>query len=326
MNVLLPDTHYKGFTMRSTLNIIVTFAVALLFSGVAHAALPDYRPAAQVSGTVNVAGSTEGGLLAGQWARAFAEVQPKVKVNVGGRSSAQAAQALAAGSAHIAAMSRRMTAAEQAACARKLGGKPAELIVAIDALAVFVHRTNPIKGMSLKQVDAMFSSTRKRGGSAVGNWGDVGLAGTWAGKAIEPMLGLSPQTDAGAEFQNQALRGGSFKSSVKLKPGASGVTAGIAAYSAGVGFAGQTYRSRMVRPVPLANNGGSFVELNQKNCATGRYPLTRYQYFYIAGSADAAAKELVRFVLSRQGQQIAEKQGHFPLSDALARQQLSKLR
>lgn len=284
--------------------------------------LPDYSVASGVSGNLNSVGSDTLNNLMTFWAEGFKVRYPNVNVQVEGKGSSTAPPALANGAAQLGPMSREMKASEIAAFEGRFGHKPTRIAVAVDALAVFVHKDNPIKGLSLDQVDAIFSSTRKRGGQAITSWGQVGLTGQWAGKTVS-LFGRNSASGTYGFFKDSALAKGDFKSSVKEQPGSSSVVQGIASDLGAIGYSGIGYRTSGVRPVPLSEKDGqAFVEASQANCENGSYPLARFLYVYVNKAPnkdmDKLTQEFVTFVLSRQGQEITIKDGYYPLPAQVA--------
>ena len=126
--------------------------------------LPAYKKVSGVSGTLNSVGSDTLNNMMALWAESFQALYPNVKIQIEGKGSSTAPPALIEGSSQIGPMSRPMKATEIDAFEKKFGYKPSAVGVAIDALAVFVHKDNPAKGLTLKQIDSAFSSTFNLGG------------------------------------------------------------------------------------------------------------------------------------------------------------------
>jgi phosphate transport system substrate-binding protein len=214
-------------------------------------------------------------------------------------------------------MSREMKSSEIAGFAGKFGYKPTKVAVAIDALAIFVHKDNPIKGLSLTQVDGIFSSTRKRGGQDVTTWGNVGATGALAGKTVS-VFGRNSASGTYGFFKENALKNGDYKSSVKEQPGSSSVVQGVSADLSAVGYSGIGYKTSGVIALPLSSSEGSpFIAPSYENCLNGTYPLARYLYVYVnkapGKDMDKLSSQFITFVLSKQGQEITVKDGYYPL-------------
>jgi phosphate transport system substrate-binding protein len=284
--------------------------------------IPAYAVASGVSGNLNSVGSDTLNNLMTFWSEGFKAQYPNVKIQVEGKGSGTAPVALASGVAQVGPMSREMKSTEINAFAAKFGHKPTRIPVAIDALAVFVHKDNAVKGLSLKQVDGIFASTRKRGGQDVVTWGDLGQKGALAGKTVSA-FGRNSASGTYGYFKEVALKGGDFKDTIKEQPGSSSVVQGIAADVGAIGYSGIGYATSGVRALPLStDDSGSFVEPTYANCLNGSYPLSRYLYVYVnkapSKPMDKLTSEFVTFVLSKQGQEIVIKDGYFPLPSDVA--------
>lgn len=233
------------------------------------AKIPAYAVTSGVSGNLNSVGSDTLNNLMTFWSEGFKAQYPNVKIQVEGKGSGTAPVALASGVAQVGPMSREMKSTEIAAFAAKFGHKPTRIAVAVDALAVFVHKDNAVKGLSLKQVDGIFASTRKRGGQDVVTWGDLGQKGALAGKTVSA-FGRNSASGTYGYFKEVALKNGDFKDTVKEQPGSSSVVQGIAADVGAIGYSGIGYATSGVRALPLSSDeSGNFVEANYANCLNG---------------------------------------------------------
>ena len=284
--------------------------------------LPDYQVASGVSGNLNSVGSDSLNNLMTFWAEGFKVRYPNVKIQIEGKGSSTAVPALSSGVAQTGPMSRVMKASEIATFEGRYGHKPTAIPVAVDALAVFVHKDNPISGLSLTQVDGIFSSGRKRGGQDVAVWGGAGLTGDWAGKSVS-VFGRNSASGTYGFFKELALKNGDFKTSVKEQPGSSSVVQGISSDLSAIGYSGIGYATSGVRAVPLSEKDGQpFVEANQANCESGAYPLARFLYVYVNKAPnkdmDKLTQEFMTFVVSKQGQEITIKDGYFPINSEVA--------
>lgn len=278
--------------------------------------LPDYERVQGVSGNLNSIGSDTLNNLMTLWAEGFQAVYPNVKIQIEGKGSSTAPPALIEGTAQLGPMSRPMKNTEIDAFERKYGYKPTEIKVAIDALAVFVHKDNPIPSLTMQQVDSIFSSTRKAGGPALERWGDLNLSGAWASRPLS-LYGRNSASGTYGFFKDVALRGGDYRATVKEQPGSSSVVQGIATDLAGIGYSGIGYLTSGVRAVPLAGADGTAYDAKAEHCLSGRYPLARFLYVYInkppQQPIDKLTAEFIRFVQSRAGQEVVVKDGYYPL-------------
>ena len=281
------------------------------------AKLPDYAVSSGVSGNLNSVGSDTLNNLMTFWSEGFKAKYPNVNIQVEGKGSGTAPVALISGAAQVGPMSREMKTSEVAGFAAKFGHKPTKIPVAIDALAVFVHKDNPIKGLSLAQVDAIFSSTRKRGGQDINTWGDAKLPGDFAGKTISA-FGRNSASGTYGFFKDNALKNGDYKSSVKEQPGSSSVVQGVASDLGAIGYSGIGYKTSGVRALALSvADDSALIEPNYANALSGTYPLARYLYVYVnkapSKEMDKLTSEFITFVLSKSGQEITIKDGYYPL-------------
>lgn len=303
-------------------------AAAVWWTGSVTAAgeLPAYEPKGGLAGDMAAVGSDTLNNLMAYWAEAFQTHYPNVKIGVEGKGSATAPTALAEGTAQLGPMSREMKASEREMIERKRGARPLEIAVAVDCLAVYVHKDNPVKGLTLAQVDALFSRTRLRGLPDAKTWGDLGVdAAAWAGLPVS-LYGRNAASGTYAFFKEVVLKKGDYKDTVKEQPGSAAVVNGAAGDRAGVGYSGIGYRTSDVKAVPLAEKDGApFVEPTFENAMDGSYPLGRNLYLYVVKKPGQPlppeVREFLLFILSREGQAIVEKDGYGALpADVLAEQ------
>lgn len=293
--------------------------------------LPDYTPVAGISGNLNSIGSDTLNNLMLLWAEGFRAIYPNVNIQIQGAGSSTAPAALIDGTAQLGPMSRPMTGAEIDRFEAKYGYAPTEIRVGIDALAVFVHRDNPIKGLNLQQVDAIFSSTYRLGGSPILNWGDAGLTGDWANRPIS-LYGRNSVSGTYGLFKNIALGGGDFDDNrYQEQPGSSTVVQSITADRYGIGYSGIGYITSGVRAIPLAGGDGeTLFEPTAENCLSGDYPLARFLLVYVNKNPrepmDRLTHEFIRFVNSKQGQEIVVRDGYFPLPSMVADETMESIK
>jgi phosphate transport system substrate-binding protein len=288
-----------------------------------------YTKVSGVDGSLNSIGSDTLNNLMTYWAEAFGKLYPNVKIQVEGKGSATAPPALTAGTAQLGPMSRKMKPEEEDAFEKQHGFRPTRISVALDCLAVYVHKDNPIKGLTLAQVDCIFSKTRKSGFQDIATWGQVGLADDWAAMPIS-LYGRNSASGTYAFFKEHALLKGDYKDTVKEQPGSAAVVNGVAADRAGIGYSGIGYRTSEVRAIALAKNEKSpLVEPTFANALKGAYPLGRTLYIYVAKKPGQPLPKLIdeflKFVLSSEGQQIVVKDGYGPLPAKVIQQQLGLL-
>lgn len=308
----------------------------LALGGVAAAAdgvkVPDgvkpYSAVSGVSGNLNSIGSDTMNNLMTLWNEGFAKFYPSVRVQVEGKGSSTAPPALIAGTAQLGPMSRAMKSTEIDEFEKKFGYKPTEIRVALDALAVFVHKDNPVKSLSLEQLDGIFSSTHKSGHADITRWGELGLTGDWN----QPMslYGRNSASGTYGFFKDHALAKGDFKPTVKEQPGSSSVVQGVTGDRFAIGYSGIGYVTSGVRAVPLsAKDGAQAYEASLDNVVGGTYPLGRFLYVYVNKAPgkplDPLVGEFLKFILSQGGQEVVIKDGFLPLPKSVVDEELKKL-
>jgi len=290
--------------------------------------LPIYQRTSGVSGNLNSIGSDTLNNLMTYWAEAFQAVYPNVNIQIEGKGSSTAPPALIEGTSQLGPMSRPMKSAEEDAFEKKYGYKPTPIRVSIDALAVFTHKDNPVTGLSLQQVDGIFSGTLKKGGQDITNWSQVGGTGQWANLPIS-LYGRNSASGTYGFFKEQALEKGDYKATVKEQPGSSSVVQGVASDLAGAGYSGIGYKTSGVNAIALEGKDGKMYAPILENCLTGKYPLARFLYVYInkkpGEPIDALTQEFLRLVLSKKGQEIVVKDGYFPLPASAVKEELKKI-
>ena len=292
--------------------------------------LPTYSKVGGISGNLSSVGSDTLANLMTFWAEDFKKEYPNVAVQIQAAGSSTAPPALTEGTANFGPMSRPMKDQEIEAFEKKFGYKPTAVPVAIDALAVFVHKDNPITGMTMEQVDAVFSSTRTCGGSKdITKWGDLGLTGAWAARDLQ-MYGRNSVSGTYGYFKEHALCKGDFKTNVNEQPGSASVVQSVAGSVNSIGYSGIGYTTSSVKAVPLANKAGdAFVAATSENALSGQYPLSRALYVYVnkAPGKDLSPleREFIKLVLSQQGQATVVKDGYIPMPAEMAAKALAKL-
>ncbi|MGQ9684785.1 MAG: PstS family phosphate ABC transporter substrate-binding protein [Thiobacillaceae bacterium] len=286
-------------------------------------ALPTYTKASGVSGNFTSVGSDTLNNLMTLWAESFKRYYPNVNIQIQGAGSSTAPPALIQGASNFGPMSRIMKEEEVVAFEKKHGYKPTAVPVAIDALAVYVNKDNPIAGLSIPQVDAIFSATRKCGGKAeINKWGQVGLSGDWANRDIA-LYGRNSVSGTYGYFKEYALCKGDFSKRVAEQPGSASVVQSVTGQINAIGYSGIGYITSGVRAVPLAKKDGEpFYEATPENALNKKYPLARVLYIYVNKRPNQPLppmeREFFKMVLSKQGQEVVVKDGFVPLPASLA--------
>ncbi len=312
------------------LGLAAGMAASSAMASKVDANLEVYTKASGVSGNISSVGSDTLANLMTLWTEEFKRLYPNVNIQVQAAGSSTAPPALTEGTSNLGPMSRQMKDNEIEAFESKHGYKPTAVGVAIDTLAVFVNKDNPIKGMSLKQVDAVFSSNRTCGGPAdIARWGDLGLTGAWADRPIQ-LYGRNSVSGTYGYFKEKALCKGDYKSNVNEQPGSASVVQSVSASLNAIGYSGVGYKTSGVRILPLAKgDGGAYVEPTEETAVDGSYPLARVLYVYVNKHPNKPLppleREFLKMVLAKQGQEVVVKDGYIPLPASLAAKELAKL-
>jgi len=309
----------------------LALAGAALVAGTAAAQnvdrnLPSYKPVSGVSGNLVSIGSDTLNNLMTLWSEGFRRHYPSVAIQIQGAGSGTAPPAMVQGTAQFGPMSRPMRGTEIQQFEARYGYAPTAIRGAIDALGVFVHKDNPVTCLSLREIDAIFSSTRAGGANApITTWGQVGLTGEWASRPIAK-YGRNSASGTYGYFKEVALSGGDFAADVREQPGSSTVIQGVAADIAGIGYSGVGYGTADVKAIQVKGSDGKCYNANATDAASGNYPIARFLYIYVNRNPNQQMEplraEFVRYVYSQQGQQDVAKAGFFPLNKAIADQDL----
>lgn len=311
---------------------LITATVAAAHAAPTHidAKIAKYKSTAGVAGNLSSIGSDTLNNLMTYWAEGFKKKYPNVNIQIEGKGSTTAPPALMAGTAQLGPMSRMMKSSEVEGFEKKYGYKPTKIGVALDSLAVFVNKDNPIKSLSLDEVDAIFSSTHKRGLSDITTWGQLGVTGKLAAKPIS-LYGRNSASGTYGYFKEHTLKKGDYKNTVKEQPGSASVVEGIAHDISGIGYSGIGYATSGVRVLALSDKKGAPAEAaNYQNVLSGKYPLSRMLYIYVAKKPGEplpkVVEEFLKFALSKEGQEIVVKDGYDPLTAKMIDAQLKSLK
>ncbi|MBT8447945.1 MAG: phosphate ABC transporter substrate-binding protein PstS family protein [Gammaproteobacteria bacterium] len=319
--------------MNKSLLLCAIFAVGGVSTALAtevDPGLPDYAAVQGVSGTVSSVGSDTLANLMTLWGEEFKRFYPGINMQIQAAGSSTAPPALTEGTANFGPMSRLMKTKEIKAFEERHGYKPTPVAVAIDALAVYVNKDNPVAGMTIAEVDAIFSATRKCGHPQdIANWGAFELPAEWSGRPMQ-LYGRNSVSGTYGYFKSKALCKGDFKDTVNEQPGSASVVQGVTRSVNGVGYSGIGYKTSGVRAIPLAKKaGGEYVDATPDNAVSGAYPLARFLYVYVNKHPNQelapVTEQFIRMVLSRQGQAVVVKDGYIPMPAKVAQRQFEQL-
>lgn len=310
----------KGSAFAGALSLILMFFVITAVADEpvkVDPSIPMYSKTSGVSGNINSVGSDTMNNLMTLWCEGFTKDYPNVKCQIEGKGSSTAPPALIEGTAQFGPMSRAMKSKEVDEFEKSFGYKPTPIPTAIDTLAVFVNKDNPIECLTLEQVDAIFSKNRTCGSAEeITTWGQLGLTGEWADKPVS-LYGRNSASGTYGFFKKHALCKGDYKDAVKEQPGSASVVQGVTEDKGAIGYSGIGYKTSGVKAIELAGKPGECAAPNLENVANGSYPLGRYLYLYVNKKPNEALDplrlEFLKYVLSKEGQEVVIKDGYLPL-------------
>jgi len=334
-------------------SVVATSAFALKYAAPEHhlkvdPAIPSWKPGEVVSEpeeSLNLVGADVMDEITLGWVKLYRKAYPKLSITMEARASGTGGPALVEDKAHLAPVGRELLPAEEKSFVDKFGYKPLAIRVATGSVGslgktatsvVLVDKNNPIKGLTMAQLDAIYSKTRLRGHADIKTWGDLGLTGEWAQRPIH-LYGLKPVNGIEQFLKGVLLKGGEYKDGIQFVKGKGFSHAfTVAAEDMGQHPGGLTYAllanvTPNVKVLPLAEkDGDSFVAPTVEHVYSHRYPLSRYVYIFVnrppGKPLEPKIKEFLKAVLSREGQDIVAHEGvYIPLTPQMVREELAKL-
>ncbi|MDQ7074107.1 MAG: phosphate ABC transporter substrate-binding protein [Gammaproteobacteria bacterium] len=293
--------------------------------------LPDYSTTSELSGTLSSVGSDSLEKIMQQWQATFKQRHPNVQTKIKAKGSSTAPKALIKEEANIGPMSRKMKRTEVKAFKEKYGYKPTKIPVAMDTLAIYVHKDNPIKGLRFADLDSIFSHEHKCGKhKEIKVWGDLGLTGKWKNQTIHA-YGRNKKSGTYGYIKKRALCNGAYGKEVSQEENFESITKKVAVSLGGIGYASMAYQNKSVRIIPMAKSRGQKLVLpTPENTLNRHYPLGRFLYVYINRDPTKPVAEVewefIKLMLSKQGQEIISNNGYIPLSLKMIKKTLKKLK
>ena len=333
MTILGKTFKNKFFQLTAIATVVLALWTSMALAGetiTIDSKLPVYQKTTGVAGNIDSIGSDTLNNVMTFWAESFKKLYPNVKIQIEGKGSSTAPPALIAGTSNLGPMSRKMKSEEEDAFEKKYGYKPTRIGVALDSLAVYVNKDNSLASLSLPQVDAIFSKSRKSGyPTDITEWNSLTKDSSLATLPIS-IYGRNSASGTYGYFKEHALFKGDYKDTVKEQPGSAAVVSGITEDKSGIGYSGIGYRTSGVKALALsAKEGEKAYEANMENVLSGKYPLSRMLYIYVAKEPNKPLpelqKEFLKFVLSQAGQEIVVKDGYLPLPATVAAKEAEKL-
>lgn len=291
--------------------------------------LPPYQVSHGPTGLIRSVGSDTMNTLMHSWSERFKSYYRGVRTEIEGQGSSKAMPALIEGSSSFGPMSRPLKLSEIEEFENRFGYKPTLLPVGIDLVGLLVHRDCPLESISLEQIDAIFSNTRRRGHSAITTWGDLGLTGDWAREPIV-LYGRNAASGTYGFFKDRVLNEGDFQPKVFEQPGSSAVVAAIAGNRYAMGYSGMGGGTDLVKPLMISErNGTTGITPNEENAMDGSYPLARYLFLAVHykpnSRLDPTRREFLKFIFSREGQRLVLLDGYLPINAIVAEEALKEV-
>lgn len=293
--------------------------------------LKSYQKVDGVAGNLSSVGSDTMNNMMALWQEGFRKMYPNVNVQMEGKGSATAFPALIEGTSQMGPMSREPKPTEQDKFESAFGYKATILRTSLDALAVYVHKDNPLEEVTLEQLDAVFSKGRKRGYKEdVRTWGQLGLKGDWSNRQIS-VYGRNSASGTYGFYKEHTLKGGDYKDTVKEMPGSASVVQAVTEDRFGIGYSGIGYATSGVKKLRIAEKAGTkFISAEAANVYNDTYPLRRFLFVAINKAPGKPLPPLVQefcmYLFSKEGQQVVDKDGYFPVPSAVVEEELKKLR
>ena len=290
-----------------------------------------YKPKVMLNNELSSVGSDSMDNMMKFWEHEFKTFHKAMKFSHEGRGSSTAIPALMEGRSNVGPMSRKFKRSELSKFKAKFGYEPVQFRVAVDTVAVYLHPSNPLakSGLSLAQIDAVFSADRKRGHKEVRTWGDLGLTGEWKNAPIK-VYSRNRASGTYSYFNKKMLLKGRYKATNRELAGSEQLIDAVAKDKFAIAYSGIAYKTPYVSLLPVTEeaNGKAFLP-NEESAFSGDYYLTRSLYITLKLKPGQLAtdlqKEFMTYVYSRQGQEIVRKDGYFPVNSMIARKELSKL-
>jgi len=316
-----------NLVLRRTLRLVCLTAglISILPAVGQDEQVPHYVRQPGVAGKITSVGSDTLANLMTFWSQEFKTLYPHVGFQIQASGSSTAPPALIEGTATIGPMSRALKPSEIRDFTRVHGYPPVVLKVAMDAIAIFVERRNPLPGLTLKQVDGIFSQTQYCGGNGyINHWSQLGLSEESYQGPIR-LYGRNSVSGTYGLFKIMALCDGDFKNTVNEQPGSASVVLSVASSIGAIGYAAYGYKTAGVRALPLGETADNFIPLNSDTVRGEQYPFSRFLYLVVnkkpGEPLPTLEREFLRYVLSKEGQQQVVRDGYFPIrEDVLIRQ------
>jgi phosphate transport system substrate-binding protein len=254
------------------------------------------------AGNITVKGSDTLVILAQKWAEVYMSKNSETKIQVTGGGTGTGFAALQNRTTDIANASRKIKAAEITACVKAFGKRPTEYKVALDGLSVYVSADNPIKELSLEQLESIFTGR-------VRNWKDVGGADA-------PIVVYSRENSSGTYefFKEHVLKGKDFAASAQTMPGTAALLQAVGKDKNGIGYGGAAYEAGAKHIKVKKDESSPAIEPSEETVLNQTYPIWRYLFVYLNPDLDKGeVAKYLNWVRSDDGQKIVKDVGYYPL-------------
>lgn len=281
------------------------------------ASLSQYETKTNLTGELTSAGSPVTTMLLNRWAAEFTAIYPQAKLNFEGGGSVEGFDRLVAGRADLVPLGRLLPAEDVARFKARFGYEPTQMIVAQDAVGVYVNQLNPISGLTLAQLRDIYA-LNSSSARPPEFWSDLGVTGAFGGQRIT-RVSLSRVHGAHLFIRDEIMEGAPYRFDVKFEAVSSSLVQAVGADPAGIGCASILFGTARTRFVPLQGDDGSYYLPTYENTASGRYPLIRHLRIVFNrkpdGSMNPLLREFLRFAVSRRGQRIIGLAESYPLTE-----------
>ncbi|MEZ6057506.1 MAG: phosphate ABC transporter substrate-binding protein [Planctomycetaceae bacterium] len=303
-----------GTRMLWALGVVMTLSSTLMAQVPLDPDMPTYRPVSSLKGELRLTGSSTMANVASVWAASFRQFYPEVKITIQTTGSRAAVASVLESSADIGLLSRSINKEERDLYLKARGSEATVVTPCLERIGVYVHKDNPIRGLTLAQIDGIFSEDCKRlNDKPIRTWGQLGFPGAWA---TQPVMVHGRDDDTGSQvfMQEAVMLGGTVRKDIKTHASNNEMMKGIAADPRSVGFAGHSYETQNVRSVPLSiRPEGPYVAIDSEEADHGQYPLMRPLQLVIdhvpGKELPEIEREFIRYVFSSRGQEDVIKAG-----------------
>ena len=254
--------------------------------------------------------------LAQAWAEEYGKINPDVSIEVSGGGSGTGIAALINGTVDIANCSRKMKSGEIQRAKQNTGKEPVEFIVGYDALAVYVHKDNPLSKITIQQLADIYGEAGN-----ITKWSQLGVKNSSC--SGDEVIRVSRQSNSGTyHYFREALLGNKqdFKLGSRDLHGSKDVVELIGTTPCAIGYSGMGYATHHVKKLSVAKKAGEpYSEPNVENSLDGSYPIARPLYMVSLGDPTGEGKKYLDWILSEGGQKIVGTNGYVPVKKEISK-------